>query len=48
MALALGTEPQALAPLEDSFELAAHASALHAAGVSAAADHGRASETDER
>jgi lipid II isoglutaminyl synthase (glutamine-hydrolysing) len=33
-ALALGVEPAALAPLDDSLERAAHASALRAAGVS--------------
>ena len=33
IARALGVEPDELAPLEDSLERAAHASALHAAGV---------------
>ena len=33
-ARALGVEPQALAPLDDSLERAAHAGALRASGVS--------------
>jgi CobQ-like glutamine amidotransferase family enzyme len=33
IAQALALEPSALSPLDDAFENAAHASALHAAGL---------------